>query len=303
MKPTLLILAAGMGSRYGSLKQIDQLGPTGERIIDYSVFDAKRSGFGKVVFVIRKDIEKDFKEVFIKKLSGQIEVDYVFQELDNLPDGMKCPGERQKPWGTCHAVLMAKSKIKEPFVVINADDFYGLEAYHSVAAFLSDASENAANHYCMVGYKLKNTISEYGFVSRGVCEKDNNDCLLKITERTRIGKNDKGIFYKDPENNDVYLSGESIISMNFWGFTPTFFDFAENSFRDFLKDNLHNPKAEFYIPIVIDEIIKSNSGTVRVLDCNAKWFGVTYQEDKPMVMERLKESALDGTYPSPLWNG
>ncbi|MBN2611793.1 MAG: nucleotidyltransferase [Bacteroidales bacterium] len=303
MKPTLLILAAGMGSRYGSLKQIDKLGPAGEKIIDYSVFDAKRSGFGKVVFVIRKDIENEFKEVFIEKLSGQIEVDYVFQELDHLPDGFKCPEDRKKPWGTCHAVLMAKSKIKEPFVVINADDFYGLEAFQAVSSFLSSSAVSSANQYCMVGYKLKNTISEYGFVSRGVCEKDNNDCLIKITERTQIGKNDNGIYYKEPGGNDVYLSPETIISMNFWGFTPSFFDFAEDSFRNFLKDNINNPKAEFYIPIVIDEIIKSKSGTVKVLDCNAKWFGVTYQEDKPMVMDRLKEYAGNGIYPSPLWNG
>lgn len=303
MKPTLLILAAGIGSRYGSLKQIDKLGPEGERIIDYSVYDAIRTGFGKVVFVIRKDIEKEFNEVFIEKLSKQIEVDYVFQELDNLPDGMKCPENRTKPWGTCHAVLVAKSKINEPFTVINADDFYGFEAFKAVSGFLAGLKNSESNEYCMVGYKLKNTLSEYGYVSRGVCETDSDNCLVKITERTQIGKSNDKIYYVDQDRKEIPLSGETYISMNFWGFKPSFFSFAEGSFKDFIKKNIGNPKAEFYIPIVIDEIIRSKSGTVKVLDCNAKWFGVTYQEDKPMVLERLKAYTQKGIYPSPLWGG
>ena len=301
MKPTLLILAAGIGSRYGSLKQIDKLGPSGERIIDYSVFDAKKAGFGKVVFVIRKDIEKEFNEVFIKNLSRYIEIDYVFQELDNLPPGLVCPKERIKPWGTCHAVIVAASKIKEPFTVINADDFYGFEAFESVARFLEQFSSIQSHEYCMVGYKLKNTLSEHGLVSRGVCETDSENCLIRITERTQIGKKDGNIFFKDQSGNDIVLHEDTIISMNCWGFTPSFFSTAEKMFEEFMIKNIQNPKAEFYIPLVIDDIVKKRTGTVKVLDCNAKWFGVTYQEDKPMVISNLKEYAKKGLYPCPIW--
>ena len=301
MKPTLLILAAGIGSRYGSLKQIDKLGPSGERIIDYSVFDAKRAGFGKVVFVIRKDIEKEFNEVFIKNLSRHIEIDYVFQELDNLPSGLVCPKERIKPWGTCHAVIVAASKIKEPFTVINADDFYGFEAFESVARFLEQASSIESHEYSMVGFKLKNTLSEHGLVSRGVCETDSENYLIKITERTQIGKKDGNIFFKDQIGDDIFLHEDTIISMNCWGFTPSFFPTAEKIFEEFMTRNIQNPKAEFFIPLVIDNIVKKKTGTVKVLDCNAKWFGVTYQEDKPMVISNLKEYAKKGLYPSPIW--
>lgn len=301
MKPTLLILAAGIGSRYGSLKQIDKLGPSGERIIDYSVFDAKKAGFGKVVFVIRKDIEKEFNEVFIKNLSRYIEIDYVFQELDNLPSGLVCPKERIKPWGTCHAVIVAASKIKEPFTVINADDFYGFEAFESVARYLDQVSSIQSHEYCMVGYKLKNTLSEHGLVSRGVCETDSENYLIRITERTQIGKKDGNIFFKDQSGNDIVLHEDTIISMNCWGFTPSFFSTAEKMFEEFMIKNIHNPKAEFYIPLVIDDIVKKRTGTVKVLDCNAKWFGVTYQEDKPMVISNFKEYAKKGLYPSPIW--
>jgi UTP-glucose-1-phosphate uridylyltransferase len=301
MKPTLLILAAGIGSRYGSLKQVDKLGPSGERIIDYSVFDAKRAGFGKVVFVIRKDIEKEFNEVFIENLARHIDIDYVFQELDNLPPGMVCPDERIKPWGTCHAVIVAGSKINEPFAVINADDFYGFEAFESVAKFMENLSSNQSHEYCMVGYKLKNTLSEYGLVSRGVCERDSDNYLFKITERTQIGRKDGKIFYKDQNGNDYLLHEDTIISMNCWGFTPSFFPIAEKMFEEFMISNIQNPKAEFYIPLVIDNIVKKKAGTVKVLDCNAKWFGVTYQEDKPSVIKNLKEYAAKGLYPAPIW--
>ncbi len=301
MKPTLLILAAGIGSRYGSLKQIDKLGPSGERIIDYSVFDAKRAGFGKVVFVIRKDIEKEFIEVFIEKLSKHIDIDYVFQELDDLPSGLVCPEERIKPWGTCHAVMMAASKIKEPFAVINADDFYGFDAFDAVSGFLSEIMTFESHEYCMVGYKLKNTLSDYGLVSRGVCETDSQHYLINITERTQIGKKNNNIFFRDKEGYDVLLHENTIISMNCWGFTPLFFPYAEKMFKEFVVDNIHNPKAEFYIPLVIDDIVKNKRGTVKVLNCNAKWFGVTYQEDRPMVMSNLKEYARKGMYPSPIW--
>ncbi len=301
MKPTLLILAAGIGSRYGSLKQIDKLGPSGERIIDYSVFDARRAGFGKVVFVIRKDIEKEFNEVFIENLARQIEIDYVFQELDNLPDGLVCPKERIKPWGTCHAVIVAKSKIKEPFAVINADDFYGFEAFESVAGFLKHVSSNESHEYCMVGYKLKNTLSEHGLVSRGVCETDLKGYLIKITEQTQIGRKNGLIFFRNQNGKDIFLHEDTIISMNCWGFTPSFFPVAEKMFEEFMIENIHNPKAEFYIPLVIDDIVKNKTGTVKVLDCNAKWFGVTYQEDKPSVIANLKNYVSRGLYPSPVW--
>ena len=301
MKPTLIILAAGIGSRYGSLKQIDKLGPSDERIIDYSVFDAKKAGFGKVIFVIRKDIEKEFNEVFIKHLSRYIEIDYVFQELDNLPPGLVCPKERIKPWGTCHAVIVAASKIKEPFTVINADDFYGFEAFESVARFLKQGSTIQSHEYCMVGYKLKNTLSEHGLVSRGVCETDSENYLIKITERTQIGKKDGDIFFKDQSGDDILLHEDTIISMNCWGFTPSFFPTAEKMFEEFMITNIQNPKAEFYIPLVIDDIVKKKTGTVKVLDCNAKWFGVTYQEDKPMVISNLKEYTKRGLYPAPIW--
>ncbi len=301
MKPTLLILAAGIGSRYGSLKQIDKLGPSGERIIDYSVFDAKRAGFGKVVFVIRKDIEKEFNEVFIENLSRYIEIDYVFQELDDLPPGLVCPDDRIKPWGTCHAVMVAAPKIKEPFAVINADDFYGYEAFEEVADFLEHVASNDSHDYCMVGYKLRNTLSEHGLVSRGVCETDSENHLIRITEQTSIGKNNGGIYFRDRDGNDVFLDEDTIISMNCWGFTPSFFPVAAKMFEAFVIKNIRNPKAEFYIPLVIDDIVKNKTGTVRVLDCNAKWFGVTYQEDKPMVISNLREYAEKGLYPSPIW--
>ncbi|MBN2215702.1 MAG: nucleotidyltransferase [Bacteroidales bacterium] len=301
MKPTLLILAAGIGSRYGSLKQIDKLGPSGERIIDYSVFDAKRAGFSKVIFVIRKDIEKEFIEVFIKNLSKHIEIDYLFQELDSLPPGMLCPKDRKKPWGTCHAVLMAASKINEPFAVINADDFYGFEAFDAVAGFLSDIKSFESHDYCMVGYKLKNTLSDHGLVSRGVCETDPHNYLNKITERTQIGKKNGNIYYVDQDGNEALLHEDTMISMNCWGFTPLFFSYAEKIFKEFMVKNIHNPKAEFYIPIVIDSIVKNKRGTVKVLECNAEWFGVTYQEDRPRVISNLKDFTRNGVYPSPIW--
>ncbi len=301
MKPTLLILAAGIGSRYGSLKQIDQLGPSGERIIDYSVFDAKRTGFEKIVFVIRKDIEKEFNEVFIEKLARFIDIDYVFQELDNLPDGLSCPADRIKPWGTGHAVLVAEEKIRGPFTVINADDFYGHEAFHVVSHFFDRPKDSDDTEYCMVGYKLKNTLSEHGFVSRGVCEKNRDNLLVKVTERTQIGKIDDNIYYKDAGNKLVHLSPEDIVSMNFWGFYPSVFQYIRQLFTEFIRENIRNPKAEFYIPLVVDRMIREKKCTVKVLDCESKWFGVTYREDKPEAIARLGEFTRKNIYPSPLW--
>ena len=300
MKPTLVILAAGMGSRYGSLKQVDPVGPSGETILEYSVFDAIRAGFGKVVFVIRRDIENDFKEVFINKLQKHIEVDYVFQEIDMVPAGIKVPAERVKPWGTGHAVLVAASKVKEPFAVINADDYYGADAFKKLATYLSSLN-NTETTYSMVGFDLDNTLSEFGQVSRGVCNVNSASTLISVTERTQIGRDSKGVAYKDAAGNPVYISDKSIVSMNFWGFTPTFFGQLEKQFQAFIADNFTNPKAEFYLPFVVDELIQTKQASVKVLHSADKWFGVTYKEDKPLVVAKVKELADKGVYPQPLW--
>jgi NDP-sugar pyrophosphorylase family protein len=300
MKPTLVILAAGMGSRYGSLKQVDPVGPSGETILEFSVFDAIRAGFGKVVFVIRRDIEADFKEVFINKLSKHIDIDYVFQETDMVPAGIKIPSDRVKPWGTGHAVLVAASKVKEPFAVINADDYYGADAFKKLADYLKNLSLTETN-YAMVGFDLDNTLSENGFVSRGVCETDANLNLLSVTERTQIGRDEKGVAYKTADGTPVYLSEKSIVSMNFWGFTPTFFSQLESHFQKFITENFSNLKAEFYLPFVVDELIRNNQAKVKTLRSTDQWFGVTYKDDKPLVVAKLKELAKTGVYPTPLW--
>jgi UTP-glucose-1-phosphate uridylyltransferase len=300
MKPTLVILAAGMGSRYGSLKQVDPVGPAGETILEYSVFDAIRAGFGKVVFVIRRDIEKDFKEVFINKLQKHIEVDYVFQELDMVPSGIKVPAERVKPWGTGHAVLVAASKVKEPFAVINADDYYGADAFRKLADYLKTL-DNKQTSYSMVGFELDNTLSEHGLVSRGVCNVNAQSDLVTVTERTQIGRDSKGVAYKEADGSAVYLSEKSIVSMNFWGFTPSFFTQLEKHFVDFIKNNSTNLKAELYLPFVVDDMIQNKQAAVKVLLSSDKWFGVTYKEDKPLVVAKVKELADKGVYPQPLW--
>lgn len=300
MKPTLVILAAGMGSRYGSLKQVDPVGPSGETILEYSVFDAIRAGFGKVVFVIRRDIENDFKEIFINKLRKYIEVEYVFQELDMVPAGIQVPAERVKPWGTGHAVMVAASKVNEPFAVINADDYYGSDAYKKIADYLSQLNNNQAD-FSMVGFDLDNTLSEHGLVSRGVCDVDAASNLNSVTERTQIGRDEKGVAYKDENGQPVYISDKSIVSMNFWGFTPLFFKKLETEFQSFIKGNYTNPKAEFFLPFVVDDLIKSKQATVKVLRSTDRWFGVTYKEDKPMVVSKIKELVEAGVYPSVLW--
>jgi UTP-glucose-1-phosphate uridylyltransferase len=300
MKPTLVILAAGMGSRYGSLKQIDPVGPSGETILEYSVYDAIRAGFGKVVFVIRKDIETDFKEIFIHKLQEHIEIDYVFQEIDMVPAGIKIPAERIKPWGTGHAVMVAASKVHEPFAVINADDYYGTDAYKKMACYLSDLN-NSQTHYAMVGFELDNTLSEHGLVSRGICEVAANSSLTSVVERTKIGRDEKGVAYKDANDNPVYIPEKSIVSMNFWGFTPAFFKQMEKDFQEFIKTNYTNPKAEFFLPFVVDDLIKSGQASAKVLCSADRWFGITYKEDKPLVVARIKELVEVGIYPEKLW--
>lgn len=299
MKPTLLILAAGMGSRYGGLKQIEPVGPNGETILEYSIFDAIRAGFGKVVFVIRKSFSEDFKERFESKLKGKIAIEYVFQELNMLPEGFSLPENREKPWGTGHAILVAKNAINEPFAAINADDFYGAEAYQVIAEFLKKNS--SAEKFAMVGYNLNNTLSEFGTVSRGICKTDQQNLLTDIKETHKI-KNEGQFTTCASENGEtVILTGIETVSMNFWGFHPTLFGKIEDQFRAFLRDNLDNPKAEFYIPFVIFEMIKNKQVSVEVLKADSPWFGVTYKEDKPFVVEQIEKLTQKGIYPQKLW--
>lgn len=300
MKPTLLVLAAGMGSRYGSLKQIDPVGPSGETIIDYSIYDAVRAGFGKVVFIIRKSFEQDFKDIFISKLQPYIPVEYVFQEIDNVPEGLSFSPERSKPWGTAHAILMAKDIIHEPFAVINGDDFYGSDAFKTMADFLNSLTPDQQTQYSLVGYHVGNTMSENGSVSRGVCQEDANQNLVSVTERTNIQYIDGGIAFQQAEES-VYLDPETLVSMNFWGFTPEYFKQTESMFIDFVKENSDNLKAEFYIPTAIDKLISSSAASVKVLRSSAKWFGVTYKDDKPLVIEKLAQLIKAGVYPAQLW--
>ncbi len=301
MKPALLVLAAGMGSRYGSLKQMDGIGPNNEAIIDYSIYDAIRAGFGRVVFVIRHSFEKEFREVFSEaRFKGRIKVDFVFQELDALPAGFSVPGGRTKPWGTNHAVMMGAQVIKdEPFAVINADDFYGAEAYAGMADYLT-ALADEQNKYCMMGYKVSNTLSEHGSVSRGVCETDAEGNLADMVERTQIFHSGGRIFYRD-ETGDHDLSPDTLVSMNLFGFTPDYFRHSEEYFSTFLKENAENAKAEFYIPLMVNELIKTEKASMRVLSSDARWFGVTYKEDKPAVIERLNALIEAGKYPKNLW--
>ena len=301
MKPTLLILAAGIGSRYGSLKQLDRIGPSGETIIDYSIYDAIRAGFGKVVFVIKENIAKEFSEVFVEKLNGKIEVETVFQEIHKVPEGIQYSEERQKPWGTGHAVLMAAEKIHEPFAVINADDFYGRGAYQSLADFYKEWTPQKGNTYCMVGYELGKTLSEHGSVSRGVCKADGCAFLLEVTERTKIERNPAGIEYLDETGKSFYLDKRTTVSMNFWGFTPSFFNFLETGFLEFLKNNANSPKAEFYIPGVVNDLLKRKEASVRILPCSDQWFGMTYREDRELVVSRIRELVKAGIYPVDLW--
>jgi UTP-glucose-1-phosphate uridylyltransferase len=299
MKPTLLVLAAGMGSRYGSLKQVDKLGPSGETIMDYSIYDAIRAGFGKVVFVIRKSIEADFKEVF-NKFNDKIKVEYVFQELDNVPAGIKVPAERQKPWGTGHAVMVAVDKIDTPFAVINADDFYGADAYKVMANHLT-ALQNDKDIYSMVGYVVDKTLSENGHVSRGICETDSNHMLKSIVERTQIQRLDGKIVFKDADEKWQPLTGKEFASMNFWGFPVSVFAELQNKFKQFIEANYQNLKSEFYIPIAIDQLIKENKANVKVLNTSAQWFGVTYKEDKESTIKNINLLVEKGVYPKNLW--
>ena len=298
MKPTLLVLAAGMGSRYGGLKQMDGVGPHGEIIMDYSVMDAIHAGFGKVVFVIRHGFEEAFKaRINAAHFGNRIEVQYVFQELDMLPDGFAVPAGREKPWGTNHAILMAKEAIREPFAIINADDFYGRDAFQVMGDYLKGLSTNEKGNYCMVGYHLENTLSEHGTVSRGVCNTDASGYLVGMTERTAIARNAQGIIeYKDENGGTQPLAPDTTVSMNLFGFTPDYFEESEKLFVDFLKEHGSEMKSEYYIPFAVNTFIARGYAKVRVLKTTAQWFGVTYKEDRPMVVERLRRLYEQGVY-------
>jgi NDP-sugar pyrophosphorylase family protein len=300
MAPTLVVLAAGIGNRYGGLKQMDRVGPSGETLVDYSIFDAARSGFSRVVFVIRKNIEPEFREVFFDKLAARFDVDYVFQELGDLPAGFNVPADRVKPWGTSQAVLVAEPKVPGPFAAINADDFYGRGAFQTMSRFLK-RSQSQETRYALVGYRLASTLSEFGTVARGVCDVGPDKRLRGIAERTSIGRSAAVISFPGEHGQAVVLSGQETVSMNFWGFTPTFFAFVREAFERFLRENLHHPKAELYIPLVIGGLLESGRAEVQVLDCNEPWFGVTYQEDKPRVVRELQSLVLAGVYPARLW--
>ena len=300
MKPTLFVLAAGMGSRYGGLKQLDGLGPNCETIMDYSIFDAIRGGFGKVVFVIRKDFEQDFRDKILSKYENHIPVELVFQSLDSLPAGFTCPADRVKPWGTNHAVLMGKEVINEPFAVINADDFYGRDSFAVLGKELS-AMTDKKNDYCMVGYRVGNTLSESGSVARGVCETNAEGYLTTVVERTAIERIDGKVSFTDENGQLVSIEDNTPVSMNMWGFTPDYFQYSEDYFIEFLKENMGNLKAEYFIPLMVNKLINENTARVKVLDTTSKWFGVTYAEDRQGVVDKIQALVDAGEYPAKLF--
>lgn len=300
MKPTLFVLAAGMGSRYGGLKQLDGLGPNGETIMDYSIFDAIRGGFGKLVFVIRKSFEQDFRDKIISKYENHIPVEVVFQDLNDLPDGFTCPEGRQKPWGTNHAVLMGKSVINEPFAVINADDFYGRDSFAVLGKQLSEMA-GKKNDYCMVGYRVGNTLSESGSVARGVCTTNEEGFLTGVVERTAIERIDGDIQFVDENGQKVVLEENTPVSMNMWGFTPDYFTYSEEYFKEFLNENMSNLKCEYFIPLMVNKLITEGTARVKVLDTTSKWFGVTYAADRQGVVDKIMALVEAGEYPSKLF--
>ena len=300
MKPTLVILAAGMGSRYGGLKQMDQLGPGGETIIDYSIYDAINSGFGKIVLVVRESIKAEMSQLFDARWADKITLEYAIQEVNVPVAGIDNLPHREKPWGTAHAVMVTKPYVNEPFVVINADDFYGADAYRAIYDFLTTTVDNET--YAMAGYILKNTLSEHGAVSRGVTITDSDGYLESITERTKIQRSGGLVIFEDESGEMMELDENSYVSMNFWGFSTGFFKEAEEQFRSFVSDNKNNPKAEFYIPLVIENLMRTRNLKVKVLENRAKWMGVTYQEDRPLVVEKLKALTEQGEYPVGVFN-
>ena len=303
MKPTLFLLAAGMGSRYGGLKQLDGLGPNGETIMDYSIYDAIQAGFGKLVFVIRKDFEADFRAKILSKYEGHVPCELVFQSLDALPEGFTCPEGRTKPWGTNHALLMGAGVIHEPFAVLNCDDFYGRDSFQVMARFLSALPEGSTGRYAMVGFRVGNTLSESGTVSRGLCSTDENHLLTSVVERTKIQRIDGEVKYVDDNGEWAVTPETTPVSMNFWGFTPDYFAHSLDYFRGFLSDpkNMENLKSEFFIPLMVDKLISEGTATVEVLDTTSRWFGVTYPEDRPDVVARIQALVDAGEYPAKLF--
>lgn len=302
MKPTLLILAAGMGSRYGGLKQLDAMGPSGEVVLDYSVFDAIRAGFGKVVFVIRRDFEQQFREQVGARFAGRIEVAYAFQDLHDLPAPHTVPEGRVKPWGTAHAVLAAEGVVNEPFLMINADDFYGRDAFEKIAAdLIQPRPADGTSHYSMVGFYLRNTLSDFGSVARGVCTTDGSGMLASVTEMTKIFKTATGAENREDPEAPVVLTGDEVVSMNFFGFTPDVFAHLRRAFTAFLESQGSDLKAECYVPKEVDVLIKNGLADVRVLESTGKWFGVTYPEDKAEVVAAIQRLVQEGEYPAALW--
>ncbi len=299
MGATLLVLAAGMASRYGSLKQMDKFGPSGESIIDYSIYDANKAGFTKLVFIIRKEFEQEFKAIFEPRLKGRIEIAYAYQQLESFTGGITIPADRTKPWGTAHAVLCAKEAINEPFAVINADDFYGKDAFEKAYKFLT--TEAADNLWANICYELQNTLSEFGSVSRGVCKTDKNGYITSVVERTKVYKKDDTILYEEDEAVNL-LDAVTKVSMNFWCFSPGYFNFSQGLFKVFLEENMHLPKSEFFIPLVGDEFISQNKGSIKAITTSAQWFGATYKEDKPVVQASMDKLVKEKVYPVSLWN-
>lgn len=301
-QPTLLIMAAGMGSRYGGLKQIDPIGPRGEIVLDFSIYDALRAGFGKVVFVIRKDIEDAFKKAVGSKYENRVAVEYVFQDLEDLPNGYTLPEGRSKPWGTSHAILAAREVVREPFAALNADDFYGANSFQVLGDFLRRAEDrNGRGDYAMVGFDLSNTLSPFGSVARGICEADTDANLTSVVELTKLEEKDGIVVNTEEDGSLTPIRADAPVSMNIWGFTPSYMEKAWREFELFLRRSGSELKSEFYIPSVVDRLIKNGEATCKILPTASRWFGVTYQEDKPYVMEQMKKLADQGDYPSPLW--
>lgn len=299
MKPTLVILAAGMASRYGSMKQTESFGPGGETIMDYSIYDAINAGFGKIVFIIREDFAESFKSVFEPKLKGKIKTAYVYQSLNSFVGNQSIPAERTKPWGTAHAVLCCKNVVNEPFAVINADDYYGVDSFKKASYFLMNQCNEKT--YSIIGYELKRTLSEHGSVSRGVCKVNEENDLTNINERTKIYRNEKGIITYEDESGLHEVDENSSVSMNFWCFHPSVFGLSQQLFDEFLKNEKTSPKSEFFIPIVADHFINTGKGVVKVISTNAQWFGVTYKEDAPAVQSSVNQLIESKVYPSRLW--
>jgi hypothetical protein len=301
MRPSLLIMAAGIGSRYGGIKQLDKFGPSGEKIIDYTIHDAIQAGFGKIVFVIRHDIEADFREAVTKRWDGRVPMEFAFQELDSVPAGFAVPPERKKPWGTGHAILMAASLIGEPFSVVNADDFYGRSSLKKIFNHLSSVTDPERGEYCLIGYLLRNTLSEHGSVARGVCRQDSGGYLESLVETLGIFREGDRILQKETNGRAKPMEGDTQVSMNLWGFTTSFFNHLESDFREFLRWRGLDPGAEFYLTTVVDRLIRNGIEKVKVLPTDQQWFGVTYRGDRPMVERRIRELVTGGDYPENLW--